>query len=58
MQERRYSHGCCSATLQLLSGHKQAVNDMLLFVTDRKVSEKRFIEELGRVCHEYGIEFE
>lgn len=30
--------------------------DMLLFVTDGKPSERRFMEKLADVCEEYGIE--
>ena len=56
MQERRYSHGCCLVALQLLSGHKEAIREMLLYVTDGRPSEKRFTEKLGSVCEQYGIE--
>ena len=28
---------------------------MLLYITDRHPKEKRFTEELGRVCNQYGI---
>ena len=56
MQERRYSHGCCVVALHLLSGHREAIRDMLLYVTDGKPSEKRFTEKLAEVCGRYGIE--
>ena len=56
MQERRYSHGCCVVALHLLSGHREAERDMLLYVTDVKPSEKRFTEKLADICRQYGIE--
>lgn len=56
MQERHYSHGCCVVAFHLLSGHREAVRDMLLYVTDGKPSEKRFTEKLAEVCGRYGIE--
>ncbi|MBQ1882228.1 MAG: hypothetical protein II527_04985 [Bacteroidales bacterium] len=57
MQERRFSYGCCLVALNLLKGHPQATNEMLLFITDHKrLSEKRLTEELGRICREYEID--
>ena len=55
MQEKGYSDGFCVVALHLLGGNNAALREMLLFITDRKVSEKRATEELGRICREFGI---
>lgn len=55
MQERRYSHGCCAVAIHILAGHREAVQEMLLYVTYGKPSERRFTEKLAEVCARYGI---
>lgn len=55
MQERGYSDGFCVVALHLLGGNSPALREMLLFMTDRKVSEKRATEELGRICRDFSI---
>jgi hypothetical protein len=56
MQELGYSHGCCTVTLQIVSQSKDVAREMLLYATDGRPREKRFIEKLGQVCSEYGVE--
>ncbi|MBO6223215.1 MAG: hypothetical protein J6N56_05505 [Bacteroidales bacterium] len=59
MQEHGFSTGCCTVTLHLLSGHNDAVNTMLLILTDKPhMRENRFVEELANICRDYGIDKE
>ena len=55
MQEKGYSDGFCVVALHLLGGNNAALREMLLFITDRKASEKRATEELGRICRDFSI---
>lgn len=55
MQEKGYSDGFYVVALHLLGGNNAALREMLLFITDRKVSEKRATEELGRICRDFSI---
>ena len=56
MQELGYSQGCITVTLHITAQSKDVAREMLLYVTDGRPKEKRFIEKLTQVCSEYGID--
>lgn len=50
MQDLGYSHGLCIVALHVLAQSKQAVSDMLAFVSEEHPSEDEFIRTMAQIC--------
>lgn len=57
MQEEGYTIGTTNLTLHLLGDSKEALDELILFISDEHPNEEDFIERLSEVCEKEGIDF-
>ena len=57
MQDEGYTLGTTNLTLHLLGDKKEALDELILFISDEHPNEEDFIEQLSEVCEKVGIEF-
>ncbi len=57
MQDEGYTLGTTNLTLHLLGDKKEALDELILFISDEHPNEEDFIEQLSEVCEKVEIEF-
>ena len=57
MQDEGYTLGTTNLTLHLLGDKKEALDELILFISDEHPNEEDFIGRLSEVCEKVGIEF-
>ena len=55
MQRLRYSQGLITTSLSILRQSREAQDEMLLYMYEKRPSERKFVERLAAICASSGM---